>query len=408
MGFLMLYRQEEFARMQHAAHPGMPSACAMLFVVMLLSGCGGSPWLEHAVLPGAADWTQEGGNAQRSNVHARLPGAGNAEWEFSLDAMGGPAAALLRGETVFFPSVTMMVDAASLRDADLVGEFPTDGVNSSTPAILGENLFIATVSSVSRLHCFSLADGALRWQRTIDAVESALCAHDDAVFAASRDGLVYRFTARDSTEEWRVDLDVRVRAAPAAADSVLVVATAAGDVHGLSVRSGKALWRVPTFAAIEAAPVIVGRRVVAVNRKGRVVAVDLHQGTVLWEQPLDAPVYYSPAAQPRRLVFPLASGTLVMLDPEEGLPLGSIECGELPGASPQVAGDIAYQLLRKGILLRVDLRHGTHETIATLPRRSETPVLLTPRGIILVDEDGEAVMAGAAPAQGTSHEDRIK
>ncbi|MDT8324274.1 MAG: PQQ-binding-like beta-propeller repeat protein, partial [Bacteroidota bacterium] len=262
-------------------------------------------------------------------------------------------------------------------------------------AILGDRLFVAATSAASRLMCFSLADGLLQWQRSIDAVEAALCVHDDAVFAASRDGKIYRFSAQDSTEQWRVDLDVRVRAAPAAEDSVLVVVTSAGDVHGLSVRSGQALWRVPTFAAFEAGPVIVDRRVIAVNRDGRVTAMDLDDGTVLWEQQLDAPVYYAPSAQPHRLVFPLSSGTLVLLEPERGSRLAEIDCGELPGASPQVAGDVAYQLLRKGTLLRVDLLRGSVEAIADLPLRSDTPPLLTPAGIILVDEDGEAVMVGA-------------
>jgi outer membrane protein assembly factor BamB len=302
----------------------------------------------------------------------------------------------------------MIVEAASLRDADLTGEFPVEGVISSTPVILGEHLFVATVSSVSRLHCFSLVDGTLGWQRTIDAVQSALCAHDGAVFAASRDGQVYRFAASDSTEQWNVDLDARVRAAPAAADSVLVIATAAGDVYGLSARNGMQLWRVPTFASIAASPVIVGGRVIAVNREGRVVAIDLHEGTLLWEQQLDAPVYYGPAAQSRRLVFPLASGALVLIDPEQGATLGRVECGELPGASPQLAGDVAYQLLRKGLLLRVDLADGTHTTVAELPQRSETPPLLTPQGIVLVDEDGEAVLVGGGSATDSGNSDRIE
>lgn len=378
-------------RLRHAA---LCRSVLLTAAVAFLAGCGGSAWLDGPVRTGDADWTQEGGSAARTSVYVRPPGDGITDWDFSLDAAAGRAGLLLRGETVFFPSVTMIVEAAALQDAELVGAFPTDGVNASTPAILGDHLFVATSSTVSRLLCVSLSTGAVQWQRTIKPVEAGLCAHDDAVFVAMRDGRIARFAPEDSTAHWQVDLDVRVRAAPAAADTVLVVVTSAGDVHGLSVRSGRALWRVPTFAAIEAAPVIVDGRVVVVNREGYAAAIRLDDGAVLWELPLGAPVYYAPSAQPHRLVFPLSSGLLVLVDPERGEPTGRIDCGELPGASPQVTGDIAYQLLRKGVLLRVDLIRGKCETVATLPLRSETPPLLTPRGIILVDEEGEAVMVG--------------
>jgi len=386
--------------------PYIKAVCTGLLCAAFFGGCGGSPWLERAVVPGSEDWTQEGGNAQRTHAHAAVSEARNEIWEFSLDASGGRAGLLLRGETVMFPSVTMIVEAADLRDGSLIGAFPTAAINAGTPAILHDRLYIASMATEAALRCFSLQDGRLQWTRRIAPVKAALCAHDGAVFAAAMQGSVYCFRGSDSTAQWSRELASAVEAAPAAWDSILVVVTDAGDVHGLSTRTGATIWRVPTFAALQAGPVILGSRVVVVNREGRVLAIDVYSGQVLWEQQLQVPVYYTPAAQPERIVIPLSSGDLVILDPATGSVESRIALNELPGASPQLVGDTAYQLLRKGVLLRVDLVRGGWEIVYTLPLRSQTPPLLTPRGIVLVDEDGEAVLVGTGspPSRSASGE----
>jgi outer membrane protein assembly factor BamB len=368
-----------------------------LFALVFLSACSSASWLDAPVTAGAADWTQEGGNAQRTHAHTQFPGTGVDEWEFSLDGLGGGAGMLLRGGTVFFPSVSMIVEAVALGNAGRIGGFKTDGINTSTPAILDACLFTATMAADARISCFDLTTGKSRWVRRTGAIAAALCAHDGQLFAVSIGGTVSCFTPADSLERWKIELDTPVHAAPAAVDTVLVVAAANGDLHGLSVRDGRQIWRRPTLAALQAGPVILESRVVAVNRAGRVMALDVHTGELLWEQPGTSPVYYTPAAQHNRILVPFSSGVLLLLDAETGGILRSIDIGELPGASPQIVDGTAYQLARKGLLFRIDLESGEYRVVHTLPLRSETPPLLTPLGIILVDEYGEAVMVRDMP-----------
>ncbi|MCB2203785.1 PQQ-binding-like beta-propeller repeat protein [bacterium] len=365
---------------------------------LLLSGCGASSWLDAPLQGGVADWMQEGGNAQRTHTYASAPGAGVAAWEFSMDAAAGRAEMLLRGETVLFPSITMILETARLSDGEQNGAFPVEGIIAATPAILNDKLYIATDGGNAHLYCYSLENAALQWKRRTGAVQAGLCAFDDAVFAATVGGLVYRFSEEDSLPQWTRELKSPVYGAPAAADSILVVGTAAGDVYGLSVNTGETMWREPTFAAVQAGPVIQGPRVFAANHEGRVVAIDLHSGQKLWELETGVPVYYPAAVTSARLVLALSDGTLLVVDPQSGTILQSTEIGELPGAAPLLLGNTVYQLLRKGILLRIDLESGAIAVCETLPLRSETAPLLTPRGIVLADEDGEAVMSGCDKA----------
>jgi outer membrane protein assembly factor BamB len=378
----------------------------LIISLLLLAGCGAQTWLENRPIEGrGAEWAQEGGDAQRShtstviaNSRDRIEGTVETgfeenEWTFSLEAAGSRAGPLLYNGMVFFSSATATVEAIDLATTRKTGEFSCRWVIQGTPVILKHHLFVATIGTESPMHCFSMTDGHLVWTRMIEPVHAPLCAHDGSVYAAGMHGAVYRFEAEDSVEVWKVNVDATMRAAPAAIDSVLVVVTSAGDMFGLSTHDGRKLWRIPTLAAILAGPVIANGLVIGVNCVGTVTCADAYTGIVQWTTEVGAPVYYSPAVRDGRVYVPLSSGELVLLDLQDGSLFKKIRIGELPGASPVLHGPVLYQLTRKGVLYAVSLQTYAITEVYTLPGRSETPPLLTPSGIVLVDEEGEAVLA---------------
>ena len=370
-----------------------------MIVLWTIAGCGSFTWLEQPLDRSPHDWPQHGGGASRSfavqEFASSNAAAGNTdgeEWDVSLDGSGGAASPLLIGDMLLLPSISATIEAVRLSDAEKTGEFNGKWFIEATPAVLGNRLFVATVGSESPLLCFSLRDGSRLWSRVFEPVEAALCVHDGSVYAAGVRGSVARFDPEDSVEVWNTRVTGSVRAAPAAADTLLVVGTETGDLIALSTNSGETVWRVPTFSAIQAGPAIAGRMVVAVNRRGTVTAVHLRDGAVAWERETGSPVYYAPAHRDGKLLLPLASGELLMLRADDGTLLRSILIGELPGASPLLGTRFAWQLARKGALYRVELETGETAIMHTLPERSETQPIMTPRGILLVDEDGESYM----------------
>lgn len=379
----------------------------VLYIALLfLTACGGGSWLQHPVLtesegggtPAETDWLQEGGDAQRSyrsSTIARLPAPDSPPedvWSFTLDGAAGRAGSLRAGDIAFFTSSTAVVEAVDLRSGENIGQFSCEWVIHSTPAILNGQLYIATIGAESPLHCFSLNDGSLRWRRTIEPVEAALCAHEESIFAAGLRGGVYRFDDADSVEVWRADVDAAVRAAPAATDTVLIVATTAGDLIGLHTLNGSRLWRLPLHGAVLAGPVIGSGRVVAADRHGTVLCADAYTGSVQWTMEADAGVFYSPLIVENRVYVPAASGVLFVYALEDGALLATLDAGELPAATPMLFGETLLQLTRKGEVLGVDIRQGTVTSLHRLPRRSETPPLMVPGGVLLIDEEGEAVV----------------
>ncbi|MBN1446710.1 MAG: PQQ-binding-like beta-propeller repeat protein [Bacteroidetes bacterium] len=366
-------------------------------ISFLLTACGSVHHMEPLLSSGPWDWPQQGGGAERHFVVPSFPSASGrtttqATWEFSLDGTAGTAGPLLIGDVLLFPSVGGVVEAVRLSDAKTLAEFDCDWYIAGTPALLGSSLFIATIGGTSLLYCFDITSGELQWSRMFEAVHAAVCAHRHHVFVAGARGTVARFAPGDSVEIWKVQLTGPARAAPAASDTVLVVGTETGDVFGLSTETGRILWRVPTFAAVQAGPVIAGGVVIASNRKGIVHALDLHSGTVVWTYECGVPVYHSPAVRAGKLLLPVSSGDLLLLDLHDGRLLRTYTINALPGASPLLSEMHAWQLARNGNLYRVDVQSGDVHIVHKLPAGSETPPVMTPAGILLVDQDGEAII----------------
>ncbi|MDX9759033.1 MAG: PQQ-binding-like beta-propeller repeat protein [Bacteroidota bacterium] len=369
-------------------------ACAC---ALLLSSCSTSFHLDRALEAGSSDWLQHGGDAGRRHVSAlalrdRTDSVDvTVVWEFSLDGMSARAAPLLVDGAVIFSSTTGMAEAVDLRSGTRIGRFPCTWFIHGTPAIADGCLFIATSGIEPLLLCFDLRARAMRYETRIPSVHASLCAVDGGVIVAARSGEVSRYASRDSIAVWSVSLDGVITAAPAASDSMVIVAAQNGDLSGLSLRDGTRCWRLPTTSAFLADPSVANGLVVAVNAAGTMVAVDLHQGTERWRRDFGDAVYYGTARRGDTIAVALAGGDVVLLREDDGAELARWRTDELPGASPLFSGAVLLQLLRRGELRAIDLATGAMRTVRRLDARSTSAPLLTGEGVVLVDEEGDAV-----------------
>ncbi|MFZ1728757.1 MAG: PQQ-binding-like beta-propeller repeat protein [Bacteroidota bacterium] len=373
---------------------------------LLLTACSSSYELDHALVPQPHDWLQYGGDAGRSNFVREPSEARRAAyfpaptdsaeiiWEYSLDGPAGEAAPLLLQETVLFFSKTGWGEAVDLASGDKVGAFPCQWYIHATPAIAAGCLFVATNGNSPLLLCFDLKDRIIRYRTGIPSVQASLCAVGQRVILAARNGEVRSYAERDTVPLWRTALHDLITAAPAANDSVVVVAGQNGDLNGLSVSDGRKLWRISTGSAFVAGPTVNGQFAVAANLAGVITMIDASSGEIRWQVELGEPVYQGIAWKDNALAIPLSGGDLVILHPEDGKELARISTGELPGAAPIFYANHILLLQRRGVLVGIDPVSGSVTEIARMDSRSETAPLVTPAGIVLVDEEGEAVMVG--------------
>jgi outer membrane protein assembly factor BamB len=181
-------------------------------------------------------------------------------------------------------------------------------------------------------------------------------------------------------------------AAPAATDSVVIVAGQNGDLNALAISDGRKLWRISTGSAFIAGPSLSIQSAASVNVAGVVTMVDITTGKILWQVDLGEPVHQGIAWKDNALALALSGGDLVILDAADGHEFDRIETGELPGAAPIHFGNHILLLQRRGVLVDIDPASGSVTEIARLESRSETTPLITPRGIVLVDEEGEGML----------------
>lgn len=388
--------------------PSLPVAVLpvmMALAVVVLAGCSSSFSIDRPLTQRPQDWPQEGGGAGRGGQVAVTrgvrPTAVTAEngveagssvlWEYSQDGASGRAVPLFVDDAVLVFSTTGMVEMVDARSGDEIGSVSCDWFIHATPAISDSHLFIATAGADPLLFCFDLVGRTKRYETRYPSVHAALCAVDSGVVVVSRRGRVSFFTSADSVAMWNMNIEDVVTAAPAAGDTLAVIAGQNGDLTALSLRDGARSWRQPTGAAFLAGPVVRDGAIAAVNSAGRLVLAGLHDGRLRWSRSFDQPVWQSPAWRGDTIAVALSGGDIVLLHSSDGRELARYALGELPGAAPLFVGDRILQLLRNGRLMAIDLSGGVVEEWARLPRRSETQVLVTPYGIVMVDEEGEVV-----------------
>lgn len=403
-------RREHISSRSCLLHRDAVASIVSILGAVFLAACSSSFTLDRPLTPQPQDWLQEGGGAGRgghvsvadddrpADIHHGDVLQGDVEtvgpavnWEYSQDGAAGRAAPLFVDDAVLFFSTTGMVEMVDARSGDEIGSVSCGWFIHATPAVSNGHLFVATAGADPLLFCFDLAGRIKRYERRFPSVHAALCAVDGGVVVVSRGGRVSFFSTEDSAAVWITELEDVVAAAPAASDTLVVIAGQNGDLTACSLRDGTKRWRQPTGAAFIAGPTVRDGAIAAVNSVGTLVLAGLHDGELRWSRSFDQPVWQSPAWRGDTIALALSGGDVVLLHAADGRELTRYALGELPGAAPLFAGNHILQLLRSGQLMAIDLADGGIEERARLSRRSETPVLVTSYGIVMVDEEGEAV-----------------
>lgn len=382
---------------------------------LLHAGCSTTYRLDRPLLPAEGDWLQQGGNAGRTHVatHLRSEGGtasrGDQEkrtsdsdvsdsdatvrtaWEFALDGRASKASPLLVDGAVIFSSTTGIAEAVDLHSGERVGVFPCKWFIHGTPAVAEGCLFVATNGIEPLLLCFDLKERVLRYETRIPSVHASLCAVGGGVIMAARSGEIARHVPGDTMAVWKHALGAAVSAAPAASDSLVFIAGQNGDLTALALSNGALRWRISTGAAFLADPSARAGSVAAVSSAGTMILADAETGALRWRREFGEPVYHGIVWRGDTLAVVLSGGDIVLLREADGLEFTRFRTGELPGAAPIFAGDRLLLLQRRGTLLSIDIASGDMREIIRLPLRSESAPLMTEEGIILVDEEGEAV-----------------
>jgi|GEM_PF-797616 len=190
---------------------------------------------------------------------------------------------------------------------------------AGTPAVSNGQLYVP-VDAISdtarhryRIHALSAATGDERWQVPLRSEPNAppAVSGDHIVVTAQRaleQGRIVCFQTRYGNEDWLVDIDAKLTAAPTIASGIVYVPDWRGRVHALSISDGSVRWSQHvdadsggrTFtepAAVLDETLYLG----AQSGKTGVVALDATTGETQWRKSTQA-VTGGPVVHPKGVV----------------------------------------------------------------------------------------------------------
>ena len=247
------------------------------------------------------------------------------------------------------------------------------------------------------------------WAANVGKAEDAIlfpAVVEDAVFAASQEGIVARFDAATGREAWRVDVHRTLSAGVGSDGTLVAVGTFEGDVIVLSAAKGGLVWQARVSSEVLSAPVVTGDLVIVRTGDGRLFALDAADGKRRWlyqraSPPLSVRSPVGMVAERGTLFTGFAGGKLVAISLANGgvrweatvsLPHGATELERVTDVVglPVVAGREVCAVAFQGRIGCFDLANGNPSWSREM---SSTAGLAVDSRYVFVSDDKGAVQA---------------
>jgi outer membrane protein assembly factor BamB len=206
----------------------------------------------------------------------------------------------------------------------------------------------------------------------------------DAVYAASRDGVIKAFAVENGKRLWSTDFSddpvnklnrsARFSGGITLAGDCLVIGTENAQVLAFDKSSGALKWRADVKGEVVAQPAYADGKVVVHTTRGDLIALDSNSGEELWslsnKQPnLTLRGSAAPSISQGGVVFGRADGFVSVALLSTGQPLWQLPVARPHGATeldrlvdadmkPIISNGIVYTLAYNGNLLAIDLFQG--------------------------------------------------
>ncbi len=131
---------------------------------------------------------------------------------------------------------------------------------------------------------------------------------NDGIYAASRDGRVFKLAFDSGAVIWQRDLKANIFSGVGVGDSIATVALDNGKVVALAVDTGDIRWETPLNRQISAIPSIGFGRVIMRTADGLILGLDTDNGEIAWTYETTVP-YLSIHGAP----VPVISGNMVFI-----------------------------------------------------------------------------------------------
>jgi outer membrane protein assembly factor BamB len=326
--------------------------------------------------PDSAAWTTFKGDEGRTSFSPEtleLPLKLLWRFETSAPIVASPCA---KGGLLYFGSLDTKLKILDARSGKRMADLGLKGRVSSSCALEGNTLLVATERGSDQLVAIDLRTGRTRWRRmardvsssplvtsgmvavgtgdgyllvySIDrgdlvwrfktggAISTSPAKSGGTIFCGSLDRYLYALDAATGELRWKFKAGGSVSAAPATSDSLVFFGSTDSCLYALTIQEGREVWRAKTGGEVFSSPAVDNKTLYFGSNDRRLYALEIESGTVRWSFETGSLVQAPPLVTEHLVICPSFDGHLYILDRESGSPLWKYRTGGMLTASAVV------------------------------------------------------------------------
>jgi len=369
------------------------------------------------------EWSQSGGNAQKSMGQLALGTLGRA---FQVQAGRGSnltarlaSAPVVANGRVYTIDTLGAVRAFDGQNGALLwaSQTPYDERNN-TPSLYGggiayDNGLIYATNGIGYVAAIDVRTGGILWKvRPGGPLRGAPTVSNGAIYVMSQDNQIYSLKQSDGSTNWSQAAALEVAgvfgsASPAAGQGTVVAGFSSGELNAYRYENGRMVWQdtlqrtsirttVSSLSDIDADPVIDNGQVFAVGQGGRMVAMELNTGQRIWElniagisTPWVAGDWVFVVTDDAKLIcVSRANGHIRWINqlPQFGKPKS--KRGEIDYSGPILAGNRLIVVGSNGAIVNIDPVTGSFQSQTQLNAGISVSPVVANSTLYIYDDDG--------------------
>lgn len=332
-----------------------------------LTGCSREPVAKPvAAAPNPAvkgpDWPMFRGNPTLTGVTtATLPTNLTLAWKFNTHGAVSSSPAVV-GDRVYIGSASSNLFALNLADGQKIWSFTASGPIEASPLVLDGRVYIGDINT--NFYALDAATGRPVWSFGLeDKVKSSAnwvtTPAGKAILVGGYDYKLYSLNPDNGRTNWVFETGNYINGTPAVGAGLTAFGGCDAVVHVVDVVTGKKQKEIDAGAYIAASGALVDGHLYVGHYENEVLNVDLEAGVVTWKyRDRSFPYFSSPAVTTNRVIFGGRDKRLHCVDRATGKGLWTFATRGKVDSSPVVAGDDVIVGSDDGRIYRVGLVDG--------------------------------------------------
>jgi outer membrane protein assembly factor BamB len=195
-------------------------------------------------------------------------------------------------------------------------------------------------------------------QEAGEVIESSAAIADDTAFVGVQPGALLALDLAKGTPRWKyaIEGDGVGESSPCVAAGLVYVGDLAGIVHAVDAKTGTKAWTFATGKEVKASPIVAGDKLLVGSYDGHLYALDARTGSVVWKTESEGPVHATAAVFEGTTYITGCDQRLRGIRIADGKQVLDVSSGAYTGASPAIAGGVAYYGTFENEVLAVDLK----------------------------------------------------